>query len=319
MGAIKPHTTKVDTESKWDGAKAIADAPNDAKILRYMHAWVDDEGDPEAKSSYKFPHHQPKLDAPANIAAVNNALARLSQADIPEADRDGVEKHLRKHRIDAGLEEGRMMERREIGASELRANIADGIPATIEGYAAVFNQWSEDIGGFQEIILPGAFKKALDNGDDVRALINHDMNMILGRRSTGTLELWEDEVGLKVKIILPDTQYAKDLVTMMQRGDVNQMSFGFTVEFDRWYEEDGNQKREIVSVAKLFDVSVVTFPAYPQTIAVARDVLMARMAGAALIQEDGTPVKENQEPLQEQALLEVKKKRLKLLELGGLK
>jgi len=105
MGAIRPHKTPVDTESDWDGPAEVAEAPNDADVLRYMHAWVDDEGDPDAKTSYKFPHHEAGTDTPANINAVNNALARLSQADIPDADRAGVEAHLRAHRRDAGLED----------------------------------------------------------------------------------------------------------------------------------------------------------------------------------------------------------------------
>jgi len=105
MPAIKVHHTATDTESDWDGPAEVAEAPNDAKILRYMHAWEDGEGDPEAKSTYKFPHHAAGDDTPANINGVNNALARLPQANIPEADRAGVEAHLRAHRVDAGLEE----------------------------------------------------------------------------------------------------------------------------------------------------------------------------------------------------------------------
>jgi len=83
----------------------VAAAPEEEATLRYMHTWVDPDGDPETKSAYKFPHHKAGTDTAANIAGVNNALARLSQADIPDADRSGVEAHLRKHREDAGLEE----------------------------------------------------------------------------------------------------------------------------------------------------------------------------------------------------------------------
>jgi hypothetical protein len=105
MGAIKPHKTAVDKTGSWDGPKAVADAPNDAAVLRYMHAWINDKGDANAKGSYKFPHHNPGTDTPAVIAGVNNALSRLPQASIPAGDRAGVEAHLRKHRKDAGLEE----------------------------------------------------------------------------------------------------------------------------------------------------------------------------------------------------------------------
>lgn len=103
--AIASHSTATDTDSPWNGPQAVAGAPNDAKILRYMHAWVNSEGDPDAKGSYKFPHHAPRKGAAANIAGVNNALARLPQAQIPAGDREGVEAHLRRHRRDAGLED----------------------------------------------------------------------------------------------------------------------------------------------------------------------------------------------------------------------
>lgn len=105
MPAIKSHKTAVDTKSKWDGPKAVADAPNDAKILHYMHAWEAANGDMTKKSAYKFPHHEPKIGAAANIAGVNNALARLAGAKIPDGDQAGVEAHLRRHRKDAGLKE----------------------------------------------------------------------------------------------------------------------------------------------------------------------------------------------------------------------
>ncbi|MBI2758786.1 MAG: hypothetical protein HYX49_08920 [Chloroflexi bacterium] len=105
MPAIKSHKTAVDLKSKWDGPKAVADAPNDSKILNYMHAWEAADGDLTKKSAYKFPHHEPKMDAAANIAGVNNALARLADAKIPDGDRVGVETHLRRHRKDAGLKE----------------------------------------------------------------------------------------------------------------------------------------------------------------------------------------------------------------------
>ena len=103
MPAIKAHKTPVDKTGSWDGPKAVADAPNEAATLRYMHAWYSGS-EPDRKASYKFPHHE-GLDQPAVIAGVNNALARLAQAKIPDADRAGVEAHLRKHRKDAGLEE----------------------------------------------------------------------------------------------------------------------------------------------------------------------------------------------------------------------
>lgn len=96
MPGLPVHSTDV-TERPWDGPAAVAAAPNDPEVLRYMHAWVEAEADPTAKTSYKFPHHAPNVGSPAVLPAVRNALARLSQANIPESDRAAVERHLRSH------------------------------------------------------------------------------------------------------------------------------------------------------------------------------------------------------------------------------
>jgi len=136
----------------------------------------------------------------------------------------------------------------------------------IEGHAAVFDSWSETLGGifpFKEKVRKGAFSQTIEK-DDIRALFNHDPNYVLGRNKAGTLELKEDETGLYVRIIPPDTQAARDLITSIERGDINQMSFGFTVEEEKWDTVEGIDVRELRKV-KLFDVSPVTFPAYPST------------------------------------------------------
>lgn len=148
---------------------------------------------------------------------------------------------------------------------ELRVSSA-GEENFIEGHAAVFDSWSETLGGifpFKEKVKRGAFSNSLEK-DDIRALFNHDPNYVLGRNKAGTLQLKEDERGLFVKIFPPDTAWAKDLRTSISRGDINQMSFGFTVEDDEWRYEDGYDVRELRKV-KLFDVSPVTFPAYTAT------------------------------------------------------
>lgn len=99
--AIAAHSTPTVDDEPWDGPGAVAEAPNDAEVLRYMHAWVDPNGDPDTKQAYSFPHHGPRQGAAANLNAVRNALARLPQADIPDGDRDRVEAHLRRHLDDA--------------------------------------------------------------------------------------------------------------------------------------------------------------------------------------------------------------------------
>lgn len=116
---------------------------------------------------------------------------------------------------------------------------------------------------FREKVLPGAFADTIKT-DDIRALYNHDVNYVLGRNKAGTLFLEEDDIGLKVRILPPDTQWARDLMVSIEWGDISQMSFGFIVISDRWGTEEGVDMRELLKV-KLYDVSPVTFPAYPQT------------------------------------------------------
>jgi len=148
--------------------------------------------------------------------------------------------------------------------SELRIE-GDGSPK-ITGYAAVFDVWADIGGWFREKIAPGAFKKSIKN-DDIRALMNHDSNYVLGRNKSGTLNLKEDKKGLAVEIDPVSTTWANDLMVSMKRDDVNQMSFGFTVnEADDDYNEDTRILRDV----NLFDVSIVTFPAYPTTSAEVR-------------------------------------------------
>ncbi len=147
----------------------------------------------------------------------------------------------------------------------------------IRGYAAVFNRLSEVIAdflglGYRERIQPGAFTKTIQTAD-VRALVNHDPSFVLGRNKSGTLSLKEDEHGLAVVIDPPDTQWARDLMVSLQRGDVDQMSFGFRIIRDDWEKRSESGKTLDVHVVKevaLFDVSVVTYPAYRETEAAVR-------------------------------------------------
>lgn len=148
---------------------------------------------------------------------------------------------------------------------EIRINESDA-GMCIEGHAAVFDSWSETLGGifpFKEKVRKGAFAESIGR-DDIRALFNHDPNYVLGRNRAGTLELEEDDVGLRVRITPPDTSWARDITTSIRRGDISQMSIGFVVEDDEWSSKDGIDTRELKKV-RLFDVSPVTFPAYTAT------------------------------------------------------
>lgn len=152
------------------------------------------------------------------------------------------------------------VERRSGGAIEVRAVQNGG--RTLVGYAALFNELSSDLGGFRELIQPGAFGSSLSG--DVRALWNHDERYVLGRTVSGSLRLAEDDLGLRVEIDPPDAHWAHDAMVSIGRGDVSQMSFAFTVRADEWVNLSGETIR-ILKDVKLLDVSPVTYPAYPQT------------------------------------------------------
>jgi HK97 family phage prohead protease len=143
---------------------------------------------------------------------------------------------------------------------------ADELP-TISGYASVFNSETTIAGVFREVVRKGAFKRAIKENQDVRALIDHASSLILGRTKAGTLTLVEDDKGLRTIIKPPNTQVARDLVENLRVGNVDQMSFGFIVKKQQWSsnsEVNGLDLREILDV-DLFDVSVVTYPAYDST------------------------------------------------------
>lgn len=154
------------------------------------------------------------------------------------------------------------LERRSMVVRELRT-AEDG--NRIEGYASVFNE-ETDIGGlFREVIRPGAFARAIKEKHDVRALWNHDPNYIIGRTKSGTLKLEEDKRGLWISVEPPETQFGRDLMESIRRGDVDQMSFAFIATDETWNErKDQPVLREIKDV-DLFDVSPVTYPAYEGT------------------------------------------------------
>lgn len=171
-----------------------------------------------------------------------------------------------------------LIERRTVRVKELRAATKDDKPV-LEGLASVFNEYSEDLGGFVEIIEPGFFDDVLDN--DVRSLLNHDSNFVLGRTKSGTLEIEQTKEGLFQRtyppVVEPEVaQWAKDLMVSIRRGDIDQMSFGFItkstfrgdpVDGDEWSVLGDKVIRRLKKggAKELLDVSVVTYPAYPQT------------------------------------------------------
>lgn len=150
-------------------------------------------------------------------------------------------------------------------AKELRAS-GNGSERKISGYAAKFNNLSEDLGGFREKLAPGCFTRTLSLGADVRMLVDHDSSKILGRTKAGTLTLTQDNVGLRFACVLPDTQTGRDVYENIRLGNLSDCSFGFYCT-DEDFSEDpqGRGLIRTVSDLDLFDCSVVTYPAYPGT------------------------------------------------------
>jgi hypothetical protein len=176
---------------------------------------------------------------------------------------------------------------------------------SFSGYAAVFNSDSEPL-PFIERIAPGAFKRSLKSKNNIRMYLNHDSSMLLATTRAKTLRLMEDDRGLKVEADLPDTTVGRDLSTLIQRGDVDSMSFGFSVPArgDSW--SDDGMVRELKEV-RLYEVSVVTgFPAYQATSASVRslDQLAERtaadvdkLADAITVLEAGSELNDEQASL----------------------
>jgi len=154
----------------------------------------------------------------------------------------------------------------ELRTAEVRAAGDDSL--VIEGYAANFEQRT-DLGYFKEEIARGAFDDVME--DDVRLLLNHD-GAPMARTTNGTLELSVDENGLKYRAALADTQDGRDMYKLIKRGDITQSSFAFTIG-EQEFSEDRSVRR-VLKVARLLDVSPVTYPAYPTTTVAARQMAM---------------------------------------------
>lgn len=158
---------------------------------------------------------------------------------------------------------------------EVRTNTVDfeirseGDGMTFTGYASVFNSSSEDLGGFREFVAPGAFKRSLQSRNEIKLLWNHDTNEPLASVRGGSLQLQEDNYGLKVTAKLPNTTRGRDVAELIRSKVIDSMSFGFNVIKDSW-SKDG-QTRTLESV-RLHEVSIVTFPAYAQTVATVRSM-----------------------------------------------
>ena len=205
-------------------------------------------------------------------------------------------------RLEAEQERGKMKhETRNFDADfEIREE-QDGM--AFIGYAAKFNSWSEDLGGFREQIEPGAFRRSLRSRNDVKLLVNHDTGRVLASTRSGTMRMYEDEIGLRVEANLPNTSDGRDMAELLKRGDLSKMSFGFSVQKDSWNQE--MTERTLRSV-RIFEASIVAFPAYTETEALVRslDKAAARaqvdadeLADAVLKLEEGADLSEQESEL----------------------
>ncbi|HEX4129740.1 MAG TPA: HK97 family phage prohead protease [Pirellulales bacterium] len=164
------------------------------------------------------------------------------------------------------LSRRKYIERRDASPGASPAAALDLSPYVLSGTAIVYDSLSEDMGGWRERIMPGAFAEAIRNRtSDTLAVIEHDIGKLLGRASVGTLKLSDLPDGLHVTVDLPSTTVASDLFTLVRRGDLSQMSFAFYGCEDAWTVEDGVDVRNVLSVRFLDDVSVVASPAYQAT------------------------------------------------------
>jgi len=214
----------------------------------------------EANGSYtSIGCHDTKQDAIDQMVAVSISEDMEPGGEIGKRDSVGEDRSKMKK-----------IERRTYTVRNVETRQEDDGVMRLSGYAAVFNDDSVPL-PFRERIAPGAFRKTLSETPDVRLLINHE-GLPLARTKNETLRLSEDEVGLRFDAELPDTSEARDLWTLVQRGDVDQMSFAFRVIRQKWNSERTERTLTEVSLAD-GDVSVVTYPAYPTTTVEAREHL----------------------------------------------
>jgi hypothetical protein len=194
--------------------------------------------------------------------------------------------------------------------AKLRVSTRKGGGVKFSGYAARYSSASSDLGGFREVLAPGAFDKVLSRRakSDVILAFNHNPDHLLARTSSKTLRLASDEKGLKFSADPPDTQLARDIAELMKRGDLTGASFAFTVspKNEAWStDERGNSIRTIREVSELFDVSIVTTPAYPATSIAMRSLRawqQARaMMGQAMPASDDQGEGQDQEQHEDQA------------------
>jgi HK97 family phage prohead protease len=220
----------------------------------YCNAWEPDEDDDMDNSSSR------------TRTLANNLIARITNEELMTKDNKWLDvARAIQLKIDGPQPESKEPEVR-VNTTDIELR-AEGDGMTFTGYASVFNSPSEDLGGFIEYVAPGAFKRSLQSRNEVKLLWNHDSGEPLASLRGGTMQLVEDERGLKVTATLPQTTRGRDVAELLRTNVISEMSFGFNVIKDTW-SRDG-QTRTLESV-RLFEVSVVSFGAYKATTATVR-------------------------------------------------
>lgn len=151
----------------------------------------------------------------------------------------------------------------------------------LEGLGIPLDQWSEDLGGFRERILPRAFEESIGSGD-IRCVFNHNKDRVIGRRSAGTVEVWENASGVHYRAQPPATVWANDMLVSIERGDIRENSFAMEVKEDQW-DQGADVLQRTVTKARLLELGPQTFPAYGQSSVQVRCVREAYERGCAAV------------------------------------
>lgn len=213
--------------------------------------------------------------------SIDNLVVTCPKCNLSKGARTGgvhQVKHGGRQMSHSKIEKLSMERRYTQGAIETR-DVDGATGLSLRGYAAMFGSLSADLGGFYERISPKAFNRTIQTAD-VRALFNHNPDVVLGRTKSGTLRLDKDERGLIYEIDLPDTVQARDLHILVGRGDISQSSFAFRTIKDEWEIDDQERLIRTLHEVQLYDVSPVTYPAYTSTDVQTNSVALRSLAHA---------------------------------------
>jgi HK97 family phage prohead protease len=248
------------------------------------------EDEPAAQEEIDDPDNMDEPDPMSRMKTLaNNLIARINNEEPMTKEN----KWLDVARAIALKIDGPQTKEPEVRTNSVDFEVrAEGDGMSFTGYASVFNSPSEDLGGFVEYVAPGAFKRSLQSRNEVKLLWNHDSGEPLASLRGGTMQLVEDEVGLRVTAKLPNTTRGRDIAELLRTKVIDSMSFGFNVIKDSW-SRDG-QTRTLESV-RLFEASIVSFPAYSATTATVRSAATInpdQLAEALLKLESGEELDE---------------------------